>query len=77
MDGRRCHAGETPPNKVMQAYEARRFHICQAKYPPFGFEPPLPTGGRIIWSCQAHRQAVDRIAKGDVIRAADPEPRLL
>jgi hypothetical protein len=68
----------TPPqSEVMREYEARRCHICQCKCPPFGFGPPLATAGRVIWSCLAHRDEVDRITNGATISPTNQAPRLL
>ena len=45
---------------TMREYEARRCHICQCKYPSFGFGPPLTRPGLVLWACGAHREQVDR-----------------
>jgi hypothetical protein len=68
---------ETPHQVMMREYEARRCHICQCKYPSFGFGSPLKDGGPTIWSCLAHRDEVDRIARGVAAVPAEPQPRLL
>jgi hypothetical protein len=62
---------------TMREYEARRCHICQCKFPSFGFGPPLRVGGAHIWSCRAHRDQVDWIARGATVSPTDPQPRLL
>ena len=68
---------ETPHQAMMREYEARRCHICQCKYPSFGFGPPLKASGPTIWSCLTHRDEVDRIARGVAAVPAEPQPRLL
>ncbi len=67
----------TPSQAMMREYESRRCHICQCKYPSFGFGSPLKAGGPTIWSCLAHRDEVDRIARGVGVAPAEPQPRLL
>jgi hypothetical protein len=32
---------EAPKNPMLLEYEARRCHLCQSKYPAFGFNQPL------------------------------------
>ena len=68
---------ETPHQAMMREYEARRCHICQCKYPSFGFGPPLKASDPTIWSCLTHRDEVDRIARGVAVVPAEPQPRLL
>jgi hypothetical protein len=68
---------ETPHQAMMREYEARRCHICQCKNPSFGFGPPLKAAGPTLWSCLAHRDGVDRIARGVGVARAEPQPRLL
>ncbi len=67
---------ETPHQTMIREYEARRCHICQCKYPSFGFGPPLKAGGPAIWSCLAHRNQTDRIAQGIGAAPAKPQLRL-
>jgi hypothetical protein len=44
----------TPPhNPILVEYEARRCAICGAKYPPFGFGPPLTRPDATLWACAA------------------------
>ena len=47
-------------NPAIRACEARRCHVCQAKYPAFGFGPPLTRPGRELWACGPHRDEVER-----------------
>ena len=68
---------ETPHLAMMREYEARRCHICQCRYPPFGFGLPLKAAGPTIWSCLAHRDEVNRIATGVRLGPAEPQARLL
>jgi hypothetical protein len=68
---------ETPHQAMMREYEARRCHICQCKYPSFGFGSPLKAGGPTIWSCLVHRGEVDQIARGVGAAPAQPQARLL
>lgn len=72
-----ANKSETPHQAMMRQYEARRCRICQCKYPSFGFGSPLKAGGPTIWSCLAHRDEVDRIARGVGVAPAEPQPRLL
>jgi hypothetical protein len=53
-----------PENPVMREYEARRCHVCQCKYPSFGFGFPLARKGQTIWACGTHRMEVDRMLTG-------------
>ncbi len=62
---------------AMQEYDARRCHLCQCRHPSFGFGPPLQTGGRVLWSCLAHRDAVERLIRGVVVHVAAAQRRLL
>lgn len=48
-----------PPSEAVREYEVRRCRICGARYPAFGFEPPLTRTGPTIWTCGAHRGEVD------------------
>jgi hypothetical protein len=52
---------EGPPSKTMREYETRRCHVCQGRYPPFGFGPPLTRPGQTIWACVTHRADIDRM----------------
>ena len=65
--------GAAPQNETLREYEARRCHVCQCKYPSFGFGPPLQTSGRVIWSCGAHRADVDRMVSGATTSPTAPE----
>ena len=47
-------------NSVVEEYDARRCHICQSRYPPFGFGPRLTRAGVTIWACALHRDDVER-----------------
>jgi len=53
--------GEGPSSKTMREYETRRCHVCQGRYPAFGFGPPLARPGQTIWACVTHRADVDRL----------------
>jgi hypothetical protein len=56
------HSGtEVPSSKTMREYETRRCHVCQGRYPPFGFGPPLTRPGQTIWACVTHRADIDRM----------------
>ena len=72
-----ANKSETPHQAMMREYEARRCHLCHCKYPSFGFGSPLKAGGPTIWSCLAHRDEVDRIARGAGAAPAQPQARLL
>lgn len=56
-------------NDWIQEYDARRCHICAAKYPPFGFGPILTRAGSTLWACHAHRAEVDTL----LIKEANPQ----
>jgi hypothetical protein len=58
----RTAAASAPVNEAMREYEARRCHICQCRFPPFGFG--LPLTGRTLWACMPHRDEVDRLVSG-------------
>jgi hypothetical protein len=49
----------TPQSGMMREYEARRCHVCQRRYPPFGFGTPLTKPAHTIWACFAHRGQVE------------------
>ena len=68
---------DSPPGAMTQEYEARRCHVCQCKFPSFGFGPPLRVDGSTIWSCLAHRDEVDRVGLNVTASSTDPQPRLL
>ena len=44
----------------VEEYERRRCAVCGAKYPPFGFGPPLTRPGIMLWACGEHRKELDR-----------------
>jgi hypothetical protein len=69
---------EVPENPAMAEYAARRCHICQCRFPPFGFGPLTSKNGASIWACQAHRVEVGRLLTGDPVpRERDAQQRLL
>jgi hypothetical protein len=47
---------------LMREYEARRCHICDCRYPSFGFGPPL-TRGTVLWACRIHRAEVEAVLR--------------
>jgi hypothetical protein len=48
---------------VAVEFESRRCAICGAKYPPFGFGPPLTRKDVMVWACGAHHPELrDRLA---------------
>jgi len=53
-----------PPLGSIGEYEARRCAICGAKYPSFGFGPPMTRPGLTIWACFAHWKDVERQLTG-------------
>ena len=59
---------EVPKNPMLLEYEARRCHLCQSKYPAFGFNHPLTKKRQTIWACSEHRAAVNRMLTGDQTR---------
>ncbi len=64
--------GNASDNLVILEYEARRCHVCQCKYPSFGFGPPLTTKGQPLWACFEHRGFVDRLLTGGPAMRAEP-----
>jgi len=52
---------ERPPSKTIREYETRRRHVCQGRYPPFGFGPQLTWPGQTIWACVTHWADIDRM----------------
>jgi len=67
-----------PPNEAVRDYEARRCHVCGARYPAFGFGPPLTRTAQTVWACGAHRADVDRrLSQGTSIPAERPQLKLL
>ena len=70
----------TPPGTVplipgtIAEYEQRRCAICGARYPGFGFGPPLTRPGIVLWACGPHREELAaRFAKPTL--DASPENR--
>jgi hypothetical protein len=45
---------------ALDEYDARRCAICDTRYPPFGFGPPLTKKDAVLWACAAHRAELDR-----------------
>ena len=53
--------GQPPQgNPVLDEYDARRCAVCDARFPPFGFGPPLTKRDVVLWACVAHRAELDR-----------------
>jgi hypothetical protein len=63
----------------VQEYDARRCPICGAKFPPFGFGPPLTQPGTTLWACGAHRVEIERRLTGAhrLATCEDRQPSLL
>jgi hypothetical protein len=57
-----------PVPGTLAEYERRRCAICGARYPGFGFGPPLTRPGAEVWACGAHRRELEA-------RFARPTPR--
>ena len=59
-DARQPETAQPEPQRdaVAQAYNTRFCDVCQRKYPPFGFGPPLTRPGQTIWACQPHQEDV-------------------
>ncbi len=70
---------QTNVPRSVQEHDARRCHICGAKFPPFGFGPPLTRPGIILWTCSAHRVEIERRLTGAHRSAMceDRQPNLL
>ena len=67
-----------PASEVIREYEARRCHVCQCRYPPFGFGPPLiARSEETVWACAAHRAEVDRMLRGPETGPGFEQPRRL
>ena len=55
------HPGQpSQRNALLDEYDARRCAICGARFPPFGFDPPLTKRDVVLWACAAHRADLDR-----------------
>jgi hypothetical protein len=66
------------PNEAMREYEARRCRICGARYPAFGFGPPLTRTAQTVWACSAHRAEVDcMLSQGAAIPLQRAQLKLL
>ena len=69
---------EPPQHPAIKEYEARRCHICQCKYPAFGFGPPLTRPGVTLWACGAHHPVLDDQLRGGTVKPAqNKQPSLL
>jgi hypothetical protein len=55
--------GPTPA--WIEEYDKRRCAVCGAKYPSFGFGPPLTRPGITLWSCLEHRGQVEKQLRPD------------
>jgi hypothetical protein len=53
----------------IEEYERRRCAVCGAKYPPFGFGPPLTRPGIMLWACGDQREELGR-----QLRPENPPP---
>jgi hypothetical protein len=49
---------------LVQRLVAIDSHVCQCKYPSFGFGFPLARKGQTIWACGTHRLEIDRMLIG-------------
>jgi hypothetical protein len=56
-----------PVPGTVAEYERRRCAICGARYPGFGFGPPMTRRGTILWACGPHRHELEA-------RLAGPTP---
>jgi hypothetical protein len=77
MTGTIPELSETPDRPAsasspLEEYEARRCAICGARYPCFGFGPPLTRTGGDLWACGAHRAELDQRLSGTFQRVDDP-----
>ncbi len=64
--------------EAMRDYEARCCHICRARYPSFGFGPPLTRPSATLWACSKHRAEVDRMmTRGRAALVENEQPLLL
>lgn len=56
----------------LEEYEARRYDVCGARYPCFGFGPPLTRPGGELWACSAHRTELAQRLSCSPQRSDDP-----
>ena len=66
---------ETPEG--VQDFEARRCHVCDRRFPAFGFGPPLTRKDQTVWACLAHRTEVERTLTQKPVHSAEPGPKRL
>lgn len=59
MSGNDIPACEAPSPDSVAEYESRRCAVCGAKYPSFGFGPPMTRPGIVIWACFVHWKDVE------------------
>ena len=57
------------PGFPIEAYDARRCHICKAQWPAFGFGPQLPVR-TTIGACFTHHAEVGRLVRDGRLRAS-------
>ncbi len=67
-----------PPTEAIRECEAPRCRICGARYPAFGFGPPLTRTAQTVWACSAHRAGVDcMLSQGAAIPPQSAQLKLL
>jgi hypothetical protein len=55
-------------------YEQRRCAICGARYPGFGFGPPLTRPGIVLWACGPHREKLDKQIRPETLPTVAEPP---
>ena len=63
---------EQPRSATLQVYGARRWHICQEPFAPYGFGPPMTRPGAELWTCQSHRDELRQALILEPGRRPDP-----
>ena len=61
----------------VQEFGARRCHVCDCRFPSFGFGPPMTRKNQSLWACLAHRAEVERVLTHKPVHGADPGSRRL
>ena len=70
--GRPEDRAEQPRSTAVQVYGARRCHICQGPFSPYGFGPPMTRPGAELWTCPAHRDELRQALTLGPGRRPDP-----
>ncbi len=68
---------EHKQSDAVREYDARRCHVCQGRYPAFGFGTPLMRNGKTIWACGSHRTEVERMLTRSTLLPLEKSPPTL